>query len=322
MKRFRIAAITGGGVIVIACWLLTLGAWRYDRVRLGLFAPSPREEAELTLVVLGSGGAHADPYRRGPALAALFGKHALLVDAGRGVSDALRLAEIPARQIDTLLLTNLLSENTLGLDELLFGRWLDGAAAPLRIVGPPGSEAAVVSLVAALRSGVMARADALGLDAAHFAPRVVEADGAWSETRDGLALRAAALHGGPLPALAWRIEAGERSLAIGTSAWGRAELIELARGADLLVHDAQYIPTPEEAAENQLEVTPEQLAGEARLHSRLTEVGDIAQEAGVESLLLLRLRPAPVLAYQVTSLVGDRFGGRILVAQDAEEIRP
>jgi ribonuclease BN (tRNA processing enzyme) len=99
-------------------------------------------------------------------------------------------------------------------------------------------------------------------------------------------------------------------------------LLELARGADLLVHEAVDIPSPEAAAQAGLEVPPEELARQARLHASLAQAGRVAQRAGVGSLALVRLRPPPVYALQVTSRVDDHFAGRILVPDDGDEIRP
>src|SRR5262249_24348890 len=63
-------------------WALTCAAWRFDRVAAGVVPLDPREFARLTVVVLGSGGPHPDPNRRGPAVALGAGKDVVLVDAG------------------------------------------------------------------------------------------------------------------------------------------------------------------------------------------------------------------------------------------------
>jgi hypothetical protein len=42
----------------------------------------------------------------------------------------------------------------------------------------------------------------------------------------------------------------------------------------------------------------------------------------VATLVLVRLRPPPVYALQISSLVDDTYAGRILVADDGDEIRP
>ena len=55
------------------------------------------------------------------------------------------------------------------------------------------------------------------------------------------------------------------------------------------------------------------------IDSRLQQV---AQRAGVRTLVLVRLRPPPVYDLQVTSVVGRRFDGRIVLPEDGDEIRP
>ena len=68
---------------------------------------------------LGTGGGYENPDRRGPALALGLGADVVLVDAGRGVAEGLRAAQIPVAQPRLVVLTSLLPENTVGLDDLL-----------------------------------------------------------------------------------------------------------------------------------------------------------------------------------------------------------
>jgi hypothetical protein len=151
---------------------------------------------------------------------------------------------------------------------------------------------------------------------------VVEAEGGFSEVAGGLAVRAGALPGGPLPALGWRFEARGRAAVVAPTGWAPDALVELSRGAHALVLEAAQIPDAALAAEIGLDVDPRRLEAEAALHTPLARVGELAARAGVETLVLVRLRPPPIYDFQVTSLVGDRFGGRIVVAEDGEEIRP
>ena len=134
--------------------------------------------------------------------------------------------------------------------------------------------------------------------------------------------RAKELPGGPLPALGWRFEADGRSAVVSGTGWAPEALVALARGADVLVHEAVYVPSAEVAAQAGLDVTPEQLAREARLHTSIDAVGLLAERAGIASLVLVRLRPPPVYAIQLTSQIDDDFQGRIVVADDGDEIRP
>ena len=274
------------------------------------------------MVVLGTAAAGEDHHRRGTSIAAAFGEEVVLVDAGRGVAEALRAAKIPPSQPGAVLLTSLLPENTVGLDDLLAAAWLAGRRAPMRVLGPPGTAALAQHVVAQISAGVVARSRALGDDPAPPALEAIEvADGA-QQTLGALALRAGALAGGPLPALAWRIEAQGHSAVVGGTGWDGAALEALARGANLLLHDANHVPTPEEAQAASLDVEPERLAREAAIYTDFAEVGAIARRAGVGALVLIRMRQPAVLDLQITSRVDDAFDGPIAVAHDGDEFTP
>ena len=137
-----------------------------------------------------------------------------------------------------------------------------------------------------------------------------------------LALRAAALTGGPLPALAWRIEANRRSAVVGGTGWDGAALEALADGTNLLLHDANHVPTVEEAQEASLSVDPKRLELERAFYTDFADVGAIARRARVGALALIRMRQPPVLDLQITSRVDDEYDGKIAVAHDGEEFTP
>jgi ribonuclease BN (tRNA processing enzyme) len=321
--RFRLFGLFLGLAVAIASWALTCAAWRFDRVAEGVLPLAPREFPRLTLVTLGTGGAYENPARRGPATAVALGREVWLVDAGRGVAEGLRAGKLPVSQPAGVLLTNLLPENTVGLDDLLLTGWRDGRAAPLRVVGPPGTRALLAGIAAGHAQGLAALGAALGLPPAGAAWEATEIAGGWSEARGELVLRAAALPGGPLGALAYRFEVGGRSIVVSATGWAPEALVDFARGASILVHEAAFVPTPEIAGELGIdEAQAGRLAREARLHTALADVGGIAARAGVASLVLVRLRPPPVYDLQITMLVDDSYSGRIVIAEDGDEITP
>jgi ribonuclease BN (tRNA processing enzyme) len=322
VKNFRLVGFAVALGVVIACWALTCAAWRFDEVAAGVLPLEPREFPRLTLLTLGTGGAYENPARGGPATAVAFGERVLLVDAGRGVAESLRAAKLPVAQPDTLLLTHLLPENTVGLDDLLLTGWLEGRAAPLRVIGPPGTRALVDGLAAAHAGAIAALGSALGLPRAGASATALEIEDGWAETLGALSVRAAALPGGPLDARAYRFEAEGRSIVVSGTGWAPEALAGFARGASVLVHEAAFVPTPEVARELGIEAQAERLQREGALHTPLADVGALAARAGVGMLVLVRLRPPPVYDLQITSLVDDSFDGRILIADDGDEITP
>ena len=70
------------------------------------------------------------------------------------------------------------------------------------------------------------------------------------------------------------------------------------------------------------EADPERLRREAAEHTTIDEVGALARAMGVETLVLVRLRPPPVYDLQITSVVDDDFAGRIVIASDGDAITP
>ena len=99
-------------------------------------------------------------------------------------------------------------------------------------------------------------------------------------------------------------------------------LAALASGADLLVHEAVYGASLEATLEETGAERAEILRREAELHPRLETIGELAREIGVETLVLTRLRPPPVYGFQYRSIVRENFSGRVVIADDGDEITP
>jgi ribonuclease Z len=301
-------------------WLMTFGAWRYQEVAAGVVPIETRNFARPTLITVGTGGAYENPVRRGPATAVALGRSIVLVDAGRAVAEGLRNATISVAQPTAVLLTNLLPENVEGLDDLLLTGWMEGRETPLRLYGPPGTAALAAGLLAAHAEGIRGRIAALALPPAGAEFAVEEIGAGFTRDEDGMQISAGSLPGGPVPALAYRFEAAGRAVVISGTGWAPADLIAFATGAQTLIHEAAFIPDPEIADQIGLDVAPDLLRREIALHTRLRDVGGLAQQAGVERLILVRLRPPPVFDLQITSEIGESFPRTILIPDDGDEI--
>jgi ribonuclease BN (tRNA processing enzyme) len=310
-----LAALVG----LAAVWTFSCVSKRFEQVAAGAVPLENRSFPRFTVVTVGSGGTFENHRRLGPAVVVARGERMVLVDAGRAVAQALRAAEIPVQQPEAVLLTSLLPENTLGLDDLLVGRSFAVEAPALRVIGPSGTRALVEGLLAAHASGL-----GPALAAGTAEPWSVEASEVAGDLRlevAGLDAEAALLTEGPLPALVWRLEADGRAAVISSLGFAPEALVEHGRGADLWVHDALYGAALDAAIDFDA-LKPGALRREAAWHTRLEDVGVLASRMGVHTLVLTRLRPPPVFDRQYRALVKPSYRGRVLIAEDGLELTP
>ena len=316
--NFRAAVLLGLAVLVVVMWGLSFASKRLEHVASGIAALQPRKFETLTFVAVGTGGTYENHLRLGPCAAVGLAETIVAVDAGRGTAQALRRSEIPVQQ-PAILLTSLLPESTLGLDDWLWGATLAGAPA-VRVYGPPGTRALVEGLLAAHAAGARPQAEAFGVPPAPQLDVQDVEDGFTAEIAP-LTIRAFAQRGGPLPTLAWRIEGGGKSVAVSAAGFDPDALVAAARDATLWVHGAIHGASLDQAVGAGLPES-EALKREGALHTRLEDVGALATRAAARRLALVRLRPPPVWAFQYQRVVAPSYGGPVAIPEDAEIVVP
>ena len=319
-KLYFLAMVVG---ILILAWVGAFVLWHAAEMAEIVAPLDVQEYEELSVVTVGTGTEYENPDRHGPSTAIGFGRTIVLVDVGRGIAEGLRSAKIPLTQPALIVLTNLLPLNTIGLDDLLLTGWLVPREEPIRILGPVGTRNLVESLEKAHAAGSEALGKAIALPPAGARFDVTEVSDGYEEEIGRLKIEARALPGGPLPTLAWRFSDGSHRIVVSGSGWGRDVLASFAGGADVLVHEAAYLPTVAELEGTGAEVPdPERLELEAKFHTSILDVGDIATDAQIERLVLVRLRPPPFFDLQVRSLVANDYSGEIVVAKDGDTVYP
>ena len=319
---FRIFALALALVVVCVGWAASCVIWRAAEVGELVGPLTPRSFDELTVVTVGTGSPYENPERRGPATGIAWQESVALVDVGRGVAEGLRLAKIPVSQPSRVFLTSLMPENTMGLDDLLFTGWRQDRGQPIEIFGPVGTRGFVTKLRDAYWQSQAALGNALALPAPGIEVKVIEAGEGFETGWDGLMARAASIDDGPLPALLWRFDAAGRSVVVSGVGWGDERLVSWAQGVDMLVHEAVYVPPPEDVEEAGVVADPERLRREAELHTSLLDIGRIANEADIGTLVLIKMRPPPFFEIQVTAEVASSFPGTVRVPNDGEELVP
>jgi ribonuclease BN (tRNA processing enzyme) len=123
-------------------------------------------------------------------------------------------------------------------------------------------------------------------------------------------------------ALAYRFDAPDRSIVISGDTTASDNLVRLARDADVRVHEALYPPAVDEMIKGVANASDLRRSIVSH-HTIIDDVGRIAQEARVKTLVLSHFVPAedPVVPDQ-TWIDGARkhFSGRIIVGKDLMEI--
>jgi ribonuclease BN (tRNA processing enzyme) len=99
------------------------------------------------------------------------------------------------------------------------------------------------------------------------------------------------------PALGYRFEFKDRSIAFSGDTAPSGAVAAMAKGADVLVHEAMYVPAIEtyihgEIAKGRPIKFEDLMAHRKADHTPVKDVGRIAQEAGVKTLVLSHLIPA------------------------------
>jgi ribonuclease BN (tRNA processing enzyme) len=125
-----------------------------------------------------------------------------------------------------------------------------------------------------------------------------------------------------VPAFAYRFDAADRSIVISGDTRPCDNLLKLARGADVLVHSALYVP----GVDRLVARVPNAPALKASILAHQTsaeDAGRAAQAAGVKTLVLSHLVPAddPEITDQMwIDAARTYFRGPIIVGKDLLEI--
>lgn len=273
-------------------------------------------QAPLSLQVLGSGGPELYPDRAETAyLVRVAGHGRLLVDLGAGAAARFVQAGGRLQALDAIAFTHLHVDHTADLPALVKAGWFRSRSRALPLLGPegnrlmPGMRAFVEGLFGAsgvyryLHDFLPGGGGPWQLEVREVAParepRVVFRNQA-------MTLTAVAVHHGPVPALAWRIDSGGRSIAISGDMNGDWHTLErLAAGVDVLVaHHA----------------VPEGAGGVARrLHMPPSVIGSVAAAAGAGRLVLTH-RMRRTLGVEDGSLAAIRahYRGPVVFARDLQ----
>ena len=209
------------------------GAWLSARV-------PPTAPQRTRLVLLGTaGGPTPKAKSAAPAQAIVVGDRIYLVDCGDGVARQLALAKLPMRQLRAVFITHQHSDHNAGYGPLFLLGWAAGLSNRVDVYGPPPLVEMTDRLLEAYRYDIELRMADEGR--APLAPilRPHELTAPGEVFRDDQVRVTAALNDHPpiRYSYAYRFDTADRSIVISGDTRYSDNVVALARGADVLVHE-------------------------------------------------------------------------------------
>jgi ribonuclease Z len=255
------------------------------------------------------------------------GDVALQFDAGRATTLRLVEAGCALHELDALFVTHVHSDHVVGLPDLVMTRWVQSTlnpVEPLPIVAVEGMATSFcVRMLEPFADDIAVRMEHVQpappkLNILPFAlpsePTVV-----WESPDADVIVDAIAVHHEPVrEAVAYRVRAGDNVVVISGDTRVCDEVRELARGADVLVHEACRL----QAMRELITGTPFEHIFE--YHADTVALGGLAAAARVEHLLLTHLIPPPTSDEQSEAFATDvrrgGYDGRLTVGTDLTTI--
>jgi ribonuclease BN (tRNA processing enzyme) len=289
-------------------------------------SPALRAHAGKTrLILLGTGGGPRP--RKGssaPAQVLISNDAAYVIDCGDGVARQLVIAGVSLTQIRSIFITHHHSDHNADYGNLILLAWTAGLRSRVDTWGPPPLQR-MTELFFELNSyDIDTRIADEGRVPLQPLVHAHELSKGGIVTQDeNVKVTSALVHHPPVtPAFAYRFDTADRSIVISGDTAPTKSLVELAQGADVLVHEALFVP----GVDRMVARVPNAPALRRSIlshHTSAEDAGRVAQEASVKRLVLSHLVPAddPQISERIwIDAARKHFDGEIVVAKDLLEV--
>ncbi len=285
-----------------------------------------QEKKSTRIILLGTKGGPrvGEAGRSNPSTLILINDVPYLVDCGYGASKQLLTVGVALNRLRHVFITHHHSDHNLEVGPLVYNAWITGLPIQIDLYGPVGLRQMTRAFFEYQRFDINTRI----VDEGRNDPRKLVAVHEFA--RPGVVMRndevkvtsCRVLHPPISQAYAYRFDAKDRSVVISGDTAYAPELAEFAKGADVLVHEVMYLPG--------IEALLRRLPNARRLREHLMaahtlpeDVGRIAAQAGVETLVLSHFVPGDdptITDEQWAEGVRRYFKGKIIVGKDLLEI--
>lgn len=276
------------------------------------------------LVILGSGaGPVPGLSRRMTSHVMVSDSAAYVLDCGLGVTDQFARTGIAFRSLRSIFITHHHLDHNVEYGPLLLLGWLRGMPLGVKAYGPPPLKQMTDDLLRAYKQTIEFWVEDFKVKPLETVTvKEISAAGPVMQD-DHVSVSAVIVQHPPVtPAIGYRFDFKDRSIAFSGDTTALEAVATMAKGADVLVHEAIHMPAMAAYINDQiargmpgkLEDFMEHMKAS---HTPVEDVGRIAQEAGVKTLVLSHLAPGVGLtdeAWRVAAATA--FKGEIVVAHD------
>jgi ribonuclease BN (tRNA processing enzyme) len=285
----------------------------------------PAGPAKARLILLGTGGGpRPRTTRRATSQVIVANDQLFVVDCGDGVATQLAAAHLSLDKLRHVFITHHHSDHNADYGNLLLFAWSVGLKTTVDTWGPAPLDRITKLFLEMSAVDVDTRIADEGRPPLVPLVHSHELRESGPVTKEGAVKVSCARVDHPMikDAFAYRFDTPDRSFVISGDTARSDALVALARGADVLVHEAIYVPAIERIAAR----VPNATTLRKHLlesHTPAEECGKIAAAAGVKTLVLSHLVPAddPAVTDDMWIEAARRhFDGRIVVATDLLEV--
>jgi ribonuclease BN (tRNA processing enzyme) len=247
-----------------------------------------------------------------------------VIDCGMGVSHQLAAAHIPLESIKYIFIGHHHSDHNLEYGNLVYNAWATGLSTPIHSFGPKGIEAMTRTYFDLNKFDIETRIDDEGRPDLRklLIARDITDDGVVLHTADVKVTAFRTPHPPITDNFAYKFEAPDGVIVFSSDTSYNPKLAEFAKGADVLVHEALYLPWVDRlVARVKNGATLKKHLLES--HTAAEDVGRIAEAANVKLLVMSHLVPGEldVTDEDWRSEASKTFKGRIIVARDLMELK-
>jgi ribonuclease BN (tRNA processing enzyme) len=293
-----------------------------------LAAPAVFAQADkprTRIVFLGTkGGPRVGLGPSNPANLVVVNGTPFVIDCGMGVSHQLVAAGIPLETIKYIFISHHHSDHNLEYGNLAYNAWAAGLSTPIHSFGPKGLEAMTRTYWELNKFDIETRiADEGRPDLRQpLIARDITEDGVVLQTADVKVTAFRTPHPPITDNFAYKFETPDGVIVFSSDTNYNPKLAEFAKDADVLVHEALYVPWVDRLVtrvKNGATLKKHLLAS----HTAAEDVGRIADAANVKVLVMSHLVPGDldVTDEQWLGEAKKTFKGRIIVARDLMELK-